>query len=507
VALALTVALVGGCGSTVPLSRRALSSAAGELGVGGGPSDTSAVGQDAGGLAPGSTSAGASLAAGVGATTGGTVAAAKSSVAAVRPNGPGVGPKTINVGFPYATNSAAAQAALGNTAVQSGDVKGEVDAVIRDVNTHGGVKGRQLVPIYHPVDATSTQTQDQVAEAGCADLAQDHKVLVSLAPNNANFLACMAKAGSVTVGANLGNASDTDYANNPTYYDVQALSLSAAARNLIAELHRDGYFTTGWNTATGAAGAAPVKVGIIVPDQPAWDDTMSKVVMPGLRAIGVHVDPQDVQRWHFPSSSSENAAAVSQINGAILRFRTDNVTHVLPMDVNSIGFFAAPAEAQRFRPRYGLSTVTTTEAYAGNLIPYVQLNGAIGLGWSPAVDLPQAASGAPAYVGPGRAHCLSVMQAAGFSFTSISTQAVALVACDFVYSIRDAVNAIPAGQPIDAVSYMKAVEGFGDRFQIAALPRARFAPGKHYAVDTGWRWVFDAACKCMAYVGAPFKLS
>jgi hypothetical protein len=177
------------------------------------------------------------------------------------------------------------------------------------------------------------------------------------------------------------------------------------------------------------------------------------------------------------------------------------------MELNSLGFFAQPAESQRYRPRYGLNSGVGPQLFAGNLVPYRQLEGAVGLGWSPQIDLPASTNlESGPYAGPGRAHCLKVMTNAGFTFPDANAKGVALIICDGLYSIRDAINAIPAGSPINATTFMAAVEGFGDRFSIAGLPRAGFGPRKHYAAEIGWVYAFDSGCRCMGYRGSAFRL-
>jgi hypothetical protein len=232
------------------------------------------------------------------------------------------------------------------------------------------------------------------------------------------------------------------------------------------------------------------------------------VLLPTLASMGHPVDASDVERWHFPESSADNGSTIAQIQSAVLRFRSDGVSHVLPMEINSLGFFAQPAEAQHYRPRYGLSTATEVQVFAGNLVPNSQLKGAIGLGWSPALDLPPANNPPTGpYAGPGAKHCLDVMSGAGFTFSDANARGVALIVCDEFYSMRDTINAIPSGAAIDAQNFMQGLESLGTKFAIAGLPVAAFGPNKHFPVQRGYRWAFDDGCPCMHYVGGPFELS
>jgi hypothetical protein len=500
---AIAVALVSAaCGSTVPPAQRAAAARLDGVEAVTGAANADTVGASG---ATSAVTAAASAVAGRGPQAR-ALAATASTLKAATADGPGVTAKTITIGVIYATNSAVAQAALGNTSATQGDVKGEAEAVIRDINNHGGVRGRQLVALFHAVDATSTATSEEVAQQACADFTQDHKVLAVFGASTPTLRSCLARLNVLNATATLSGLSDAQYAASPLYYDAQALSTDTATRNLVEALVRDNYFTP-WNTSSGAPGNAPVKVGVIVPDQPQWDAVVSNVLIPRLAAHGITVAPKDVQRWHFPESTSGDGQSVAEIQSAVLRFRSDGVTHVLPMEVNSLAFFAQPAESQRYRPRYGLSTAANPQSFAGNLIPYAQLNGAMGLGWSPALDLPPAANpeNGP-YSGPGRAYCLKVLTDANFSFPDSTAKAVGLVVCDLLYSARDAINAIPAGAGINGPNYIRSVEGFGERFPIAALPKGRFAPGKHYPVELGYRWAFDPDCPCMHYIGGPYHL-
>jgi hypothetical protein len=148
------------------------------------------------------------------------------------------------------------------------------------------------------------------------------------------------------------------------------------------------------------------------------------------------------------------------------------------------------------------------QVVAGSLVPYAQMNGAVGLGWFPQLDLPTSMTTADTgpYAGPGRAHCMKVMKDHGISFTAATDKANALVVCDALYSARRAVDAIPTGAPIAASAYMNAVEGLGKTFPIAVLPAAAYGQGRHYPVTRGWAWHYVANCQCMQYSGSPYVL-
>jgi hypothetical protein len=405
----------------------------------------------------------------------------------------------------YSPNAAQEQEALGNTAATSGDVKADTEAVVRDINQHGGVAGRKLAVVYHPIDATSTQPQAQLVQAACADFTQDHHVLIGMPLTDPTFSTCMQKAGALVANGSLDGMTTRQFARFPNYYDVQMLPTDHIALNWVDTLVRNRYFT-GWNTRTGAAGAAPVKVGILAPDQPDWAQTVHEVLVPALQRAGVHIDPKDVELWHFPDSTAGNGQAVAQIQSAVLKFRSDGVTHVLLAEQNSAAFFAPAAESQHYRPRYGINSASGIQVYAGSLVPYGQLNGAVGVGWSPTLDLPASMSAKSTYAGPGRSRCMQVYKRAGIGFDSTNATAIGLLICDLYHSIQAVLNGLPAGTPINATTYLRGLEALRGHFPIAGLPAALFGPNRHYPVTRGWTLRYFSDCRCTHYVGAPFTL-
>jgi hypothetical protein len=409
----------------------------------------------------------------------------------------------------YAKGAAEYQAALGgSTAGQVTDVEAIVNAVVRDVNAHGGVAHRKLAVIYHTTEAASATPYAAQNQAACSDFTEDHKVLVavkgtrSVMPDDA-FVACMQKAGAV-VAAGGAYLADRDYARFHSYYELADIATNHVATNLVDALVTSRYFS-GWDTANGGPGTAPVKVGIVTPDSADWAWTVPNVLVPALAQRGYKVDPGDISVWHYPDSTSDNGQAVSQIQSAVLKFRSDGVTHVLPVEQNSASFFATAAEGQHYRPRYGVNSRTAFELEGGTLVPRAQMAGAVGFGWVPDEDLPasETTKDTGPYAGPGRVHCIKVLTDAGFPAADARA---ALGVCDAVYSIQRALNAVPAGVALTATSFMSALEGFGGAFQNAGIPASRFGPNRHYAGTRAWLWSFDSECQCMHYTGSPYEL-
>ena len=99
-------------------------------------------------------------------------AGSASAAAAQGQSGPGVTAKTIKVGITYPD-----VAAIRNLInVDPGNYPDAYNALIKQINAHGGVGGRKIVPVYAPVDPLGTAG----AATACSQLTQDDKVFVAM---------------------------------------------------------------------------------------------------------------------------------------------------------------------------------------------------------------------------------------------------------------------------------------------------------------------------------------
>jgi hypothetical protein len=453
-----------------------------------------------------SAQAGTAAATGSGGATSASGKAASSADSLRGSNGPGITAKTISIGIMYPTNGDAYQAALGNTAVTSGDVGSEARYLVKDINEHGGIAGRQIVPVYHAVDATSGKTVDQEEQAACADFNQDHHVFAMIPGGTENLRACMSKAGAVVAqtGGLTGNTS-AQYDAFPAIFDATSISLDRLVLNLVPSLQRAKYFTP-WNTATGTPGQGHAVTGIVVPDKPEYHHAADLLVRV-LRGAGVNVSSRDVVFYHWPNSTAEDGQAITEIQSAVLKFKTDNVTHVIPLEVNGQVFFAQQADKQQYKPRYGINSASGTQAYLGSLIPSSQLNGAVGLGYFPSIDLP--ASRNPdngPYSGPARRACVALMTRNGVSFSDTNAEAVALAFCDGFYQLKAIIEHVDPSSALNQRSVAAAIDSIGN-LPSATYIAVAYGPHRRDAVSSGFQYQYFADCDCMHYTGARFSLS
>jgi hypothetical protein len=236
VAIPVVSTLVGtACGSRAPHTSvsgaavpGAASSPGGGLSV---PSGSAATG----GKVTGGTTTGGTVG---GTTSGGTTSGGTTSGGGSLPTGhgggghvaapesvPGVTATTIYLGSYYNKNSGAGNSALGVQGLDEGDARKPQNVMIDWVNSHGGVAGRKLVPIYYGYDASGTgPPSDQQQQAACAKYTQDNEVFAFLAGGQGSggvLDECAKKAGAIDFGR---EGTPSTYRKYPLRVDIDTLN-------------------------------------------------------------------------------------------------------------------------------------------------------------------------------------------------------------------------------------------------------------------------------------------
>jgi hypothetical protein len=416
---------------------------------------------------------------------------------------PGVTATTITVGLPYTSNGRAAAAAFGATGegVGGGDQRRIWDVVLKDINGSGGVLGRKLVPVYHENDATSQEPTASKEQAACADWTQDHKVFWVSSGAGETLVPCLHKAGVAQSSSALTDASTSFYRQFPYYVEAGTLQMDRVAASLPDRLRAQSFFAA-WDTVRGAAGAAPVKIGIVSFDDPRTVFAVDKLLVPAFARV-VAGRPV-VIKIATPQSSAENASAISAIQSATLRFREEGVTHVLPFETQGAGvgtFFAQGAEQQKYYPRYGLTSGNGAQVLVdAGLWPKSQINGALGFGWLPLVDVRNADNPDD---GPdsnaARRSCLALMEKAGINASSAIIKGQALESCNTLRLLKAAVEA--GGPVFTRESFLAGVHRLGSSFQAGTTFATRYDPSHHDGVAQVRPFAYMPACGCIRYSG------
>lgn len=508
----LAAALVTACGSTVSSTGAGGTSGAGSSvsGVDGpgtaGPTATSpartnlgsAGGSTGGSIATGSTG-GAATAPTDGSVPGGTSTSGGSTPITTK----GITAKEVYVGLAYDVNAGGVNAAAG-VGISSGDDKANTKAIIADINRHGGVAGRKLVPVYAKTDSLSTQTLDQQYAAVCQTLTQDSpKVFAYAGVTLDSFRACMTKANVPMLSDSLPDSGQATFATYPGFIELGFANVDRLAAYEATSLNEQNYFSP-WNSTTGQpVPTGSAKVGILTYDDRVYSSAVDHYLVPALKKLGY--TPQVVKVAKANTQSDYGAQAAS-VKSAELSFATNGVTHVIPFEENGSMslFFLTNARTQGYYPRYGINTGSAFEALleSGNTAPSKkQMAGAVGFGWFPSVDLPAKYNPANGpYSNDNRRHCLKVMADNGIKFTSGNAESIALASCAELYLLKTALDKIPT--QITTSSLISTIESLGASYQPAGSLGQEFRPGRHDPSNKAYHWRYFDDCGCFRYEGS-----
>ena len=508
--------LVAACGSTVQASRSSVDATGGSSadgGLGGPPASV-------GNTQPNGTTPGAVSAASGGGPTGiassgptgstyisGGGGPAGSSGALI---GPGVSSTTINIGLAVTDNSKTAAAALGASGqgVGGGDAEAQYNIIINDINAHGGVLGHKLKALIYHYDATSTDSLDQQESAACAYWTQDNKVLAVAAGDGTQgntLLSCLNKAGVIQVYEEFSSSDLSTFQHFPYYFEIGTLDADRMAAAWPAQLKAQGYFG-GWDYNTGVPSkVTPVKVGIISFDDASSTRAVTSYLEPALKAMGYSYE---YARVLYPTGEADNGTSISQTQNVVLKFRSDNVSHVLPVESLGAGiggFFARGASGQRYYPRFGLTSGNGAQVLVGaGVWPSDELAGAMGYGWVPLADVNYADNPTN---GPdsnqSRQHCVKLMRDHGQTVSDAITERQVVEACDELYFIAD--NLKLAGA-LNRTAFQQAVNGLGGGFVAGDTFPTFFSASRHDGVATGRPFAYVTSCTCFRYAGPRFRI-
>jgi len=506
----LTTLLAGltlaACGTTVPVTSQvaAGSSGLGPGGVSGQPPGTTGSpsldgastglvtggSSDVAGSRPGQVSAPTSASSGAGAprmSTGGGSLAAK---------GPGWDQRNLYLGFTSQEDLSTALKGLG-VSFDPGSIQADVKAFVRYLNAHGGVLGHQIVPVFR--DHPSAESADAGASATCAAFTQDNHVAAvvnGVAPIETQaFLECMRKTATPLVSTGYSTYDDATYRKYGPYVVTDVVpSMTSFVPGFVPMLESAGYLT-GWDATTGSPSKAPVVVGILEPDTPAGHSAA------GLQATAFKRAEVGIATYFYREDPSTYS---SDMSAAILQFRQAHVTHMTDITNTDTGilFFAQTAQQQRFYPRWAVTSwelpATAAQVLAQGGMSK-QLNGAVGVGWTPGgdVDDPQ---------DPGRtgsqARCDTAMKQAGIDHSASDKRTARYVAWALCDAIDVTVNGFVAAHAFGAPAFRQGLALSGQSFRPAATFASGLSGSAPWVPNTFRVLVYDNACTCFSYRGA-----
>ena len=436
---------------------------------------SSAVGGAPSGTASGSAAAAPAIA--------GSAGAQPASAAARPARGPGFTEDEISIGYLTWKDVSRAGAAIGY-AVDFGDEERIAQAIADDLNARGGIAGRKVKLVFY--DYATTDDGAAADQAACTKFTEDQRVFAVIAvtgPASEVLPQCLFE-NQVTLIAN-------DNIPYPRYWFEQWAPFIYSTANPMTErlapvwLQRSdaaGYFES-WDTAAGAPGVAPTKIGVIRADAPSGE-AFRDAVAAGLAPLGRSIEAD------FALGDAFDAAGM---NSAVLQFRSAGVTHVIVESLFLI-LFPQTAESQGYRPRY---TVTTGNAplLVQSATPAQQLRGAVGVGYFPSYDVATAED--PGDPSPYAAHCREIQRAAGNDPQQRESWNLQSKACDGFALIAEAAR-------LEGLHTRTIADGAA---RISSLPPAgafaiSFGSGRQDGPGAVRDVAYDLECECFTFTSA-----
>lgn len=396
----------------------------------------------------------------------------------------------VEVGFITIKGLDGATQSLG---VKAADPTAGWKPLIADANTHGGLGGHQIKPVYWELNLGTTANFQQQEQAACATWTQDHHVVavITLVYTD-TILNCLSKAKTPLVSMHTiaTQSITTLHRTYPAYFEPVALDLDRAAAATVNQLFSNGYFTKG------------AKIGVVTFDDVRFRYAYDKAMAPALQAHNLKAS--QVAYLRNPQSVGDYTQVSSEAINTVVRFRGAGIDHVIFIDWGGSAslFFTLAAANQGFRPRYGLNSASGLQVLANGLGGQAknQLTNALGIGWNPSSDVKPANN--PDLKNPARIRCLDVLRRGGAD-TSAAADSANFQACDSFSTLRAAFD---GASRLDLTTFVAGMNALGDRHRTASTWLSTTTAEQHDGVSSAATAAFVADCTCFRYTAKPTKL-
>lgn len=293
--------------------------------------------------------------------------------------GTGVTANSIKIGFNHSAPLGPAFAIVGFGGEPEGvnDERQVIDALVKYFNTHGGLAGRKIIPVYYEYDAASGRTWDSLAAEACQRFVNDEKVFVVASGHVGGtdaLLACLAEGKTPLLQQNQWPYDGVYFREYANYlYQPSRMRPERWVPAYVQGLKDAGYFTSGY------------KLGLLSYDAPVFG-RISKLIRAELAKRGLKLTREEI--IGTPQAVADFGPMATQMQNATLRFRADDVTHIIFNEwAGQMPFFyLTVADDQDYHPRYGFTSVQlgNTQAQQHDAS---QLRGAIIVSWLPSQDV------------------------------------------------------------------------------------------------------------------------
>jgi hypothetical protein len=270
-------------------------------------------------------------------------AAASASAAGQGQSGPGVTANTIKIGITYPD-----VAAIRNLInVNPGNYQDAYNALIKQINAHGGLGGRKIVPVYAPVDPLGTAG----AATACTHLTEDEKVFVAVGFFQQVDTACYVQTHNTPIiGASL-TAAQAAAARAPWFNTL--ISDSELVPKEMAIFQHEGVFK-GKKVGVVGTSADSVEMGVV---SSALKKVKADVVQTAVNSV----------------PDTDTAAQVAEYGSIAQKFQSEGIDLVVGVGNSGNGWPSALQNNQSsYRPKFIATDYTDLDAYVSNKAGYTE---------------------------------------------------------------------------------------------------------------------------------------
>lgn len=388
----------------------------------------------------------------------------------------------LTIGLITSGNGAALFSSLGVN-LNFGDQRAQAALITGYLNKKGGLLGHPLKVVSYDYDTSLSAVGN--AQAACAAFTQDNHAfaVIGVAGMDDSFHECAHKAG-VLVLADGDMKATSFFKRFPTTIEISEMDLTRKYRGLVNGLNDLGFFTKG------------AKLGILRTIDPNDAEGVRNGMRPALAALGLKVTDE------IAIDQSAAATGTAQIANAVLRLRSDGVTHIV-FAQGSAYVFAIAAQQQGYYPFMGIESRQSPALVMQTTNSSQSLSKVWGIGYQPIQDVD--ASRDPGPVSSRQTLCKKLLdggqQGWGSNRTAMGT---ALYICDELFFLDDVFS---KASDLSRQSFLDGVAGLGTKYLSALTFSTRFSSSQHDGASS-WRPLrFSSDCKCFSYVGSarPFK--
>ena len=263
--------------------------------------------------------------------------------AAQSESAPGVTPTSIKVGITYPDVAAISSI----ISVNPGNYQVAYDALIKQINSHGGINGRTITPVYAPVDPLGTAG----AATACTKLTEDDQVFAVLGFFQAADIGCYVTGHDTPIIGGTLSSAQAKQAKAPWFNNI--ISDSDLIPKEMATFKQEGAF----------AGKKVAVVGTTT------DQAEMNLVLPALRKIKADV----VQTAINSAPETDTAAQTQQYNVIAQKFKAAGANVVVAVGNAGNGWPAALQSSQStYLPRIVATDYIDLDAYTSNKLGYSQ---------------------------------------------------------------------------------------------------------------------------------------